>query len=687
MKKSIAARLIVSFVNVLLVSQGIFSVEAQGEGVGPAWSIGAVDFQTGRADPAIREEAPSISAMGGLVHIRIDNNGSSALVIKDVIVNGVSAEELMKQRKVFWWRQRPERIAPGECGGIEFCADAGVLPQGGPAPQLTLVDADGGKAQVIWPGNMSRCLADKRLSMGYVFREGDTLRMFVRNDEPWSRFNIKGLAVNGRQQRAEIVPQALLPGQCGLITVRGFTDVPVRGTAVLELLATGVSGLNESVVRVRTIVDPRFPIGVWQSESRFQSDEQYRRQMAEAGIDCIFGRADQISAEPQRWMDELLGKHGYVPLVIGEPWLGPPEKPELKPAVAEFFEKYGASDRFIAWDAAEEPEWGKPPSGHSASYVSMMRAELVRRHAPRHPIMGTLCRSRCYYEYAPIFDVPAMDAYRVGAPSADTPPFLWGNYLESVASYTKYLKLNAEPSPVWVWAQGIHGWDQRAFLTDCIGNPIPTGSEIKAQLYMQLGEGAKGVLWFRLVPKDAWIENYIKEVKKQAEKVPLFGTRYGKNFLAQRIKRWGQYWDDAWRTMQESNLELRMLRPILCRADSYPQAWLREAGERKQVYVGAVAGLDAVVVFIVNLDYKFHGEGYQFNAQKFVSVGVERPAWQPEIEAAWTLKGDKLSPLEIQRRGSSVIFELRDVADGIIVVLGPKDLDKKLTTKTKSLLP
>jgi hypothetical protein len=552
--------------------------------------------------------------------------------------------------------------------------------------QIMLQDESGRRAQT------EVSLQEIKLIPGYVYREDNILRMFVRNDEKWATYTIAGISINNASYNAEIRPNILNPGKTALITIQGFDAVSIRETAIIELRAIDIAGKEVKVMRACTLVEPRFPIGVWQSSSDFRTHE-YRQELSEARIDAPF-----LGLRTKNYPEEFYEKYGFVPMGNPRPFIGDELEPEFERDILDFIEKYGNSPRFIAFNSAEEPDWHKSETPYPTTMTTLARTEALRKVTSHHPIAGTLCRSRRFYQFAPIFDIPIMDAYRVGAPSADKWPLRWGSYLESVAAYTQDLKLNSEPSPIWVWAQGVHTWNGRAFVDGQMGNPIPTPSEARAQLYMQLGEGAKGVFWFRYMTPDNMEQTYrndfgkmkkrIEELKKQGElRDWMKEWQISESDLDSAFTEYRKYWADTWSAMQEMNTEMCILRPILSRGDVYPQVWVESASDRRKLYLAAIASDQAVVLFVVNLDYDFHPKGYRFNHQQDIRLGIELPVWLPSAKSAWLIKGEQMNSIETQQRDKKLAIELDPLQDAAIILIGNSKLANSLTPDTRSILP
>lgn len=642
------------------------------------WTVLSSSFQEGRSDPSIREHFQSVRDMGGLILIVLKNESQDPLQIQKIDIAGKPLEELMKEKEVFWWRQRPASIEPGQMGSVEICGTNSVFGLSRKPLSVQLTDA---KGRATTTGVV---ISEDKLVIGYFFREGDGLTLYVRNDEPWMRYTLQGLVINGQEVQATIQPSQVGPGDVSLITVENFQIVGIRDLAIVELKALDVAEKEVSILKARTLADPRFPIGVWQNSSGFKTPE-YRQELKDLKIDCPFMDLKELNAAP----DAALNEHGFRPMGNPRPFHTDEKTLQVTfdQEILDFCKSYGDSPRIIAYNTAEEPEHGKEDvKGYSKSYTSLLITEALRPLAPRHPIVGTLCSDRKYYEFAPIFDIPIMDAYRVTAPSNDQWPVMWGNYLETVIPYTRDLKLNVEPSPVWVWGQGIHLWTERMIVNGQFGRPIPSGPEARAQLYMQLGAGAKGVLWFQYISEEPTIEGYRKKLTEGEGSLFLKAAKL-EDRVEEGLSLYRTYWTELRDAMKAMDLEMCRLRPILSRGDVYPHAWVSSASQRSRMQMGAIAGKAGVVLFPVNLDYDFAGQGYVFHPQKDVCLSVTRPGWIQDLSSAWILQGDQISPVSVEMHGDEVSVKLPELADGAVILLGAPGLAESLTLDTQSLNP
>ncbi len=647
----------------------------------PEWRVSRSDFAPGVASPNIREKAPLLQEMGGMLYLRVDNRANAPLRIVDVLVNDVAIDTLLRERKAWWWRQRPESIPADGVGVVEICITSHLMPADGGPVRLSLIDMDGNRLDFRHTMH-----SERGLTISYAYREANRLVLYIRNDHPWMTYRPEILSVNGQALDAVFVPDVLTPGMVARTEISPFTTVPVRELAIWELTARDVANRLATTLRPRTLVDPRFPIGVWQSSESW-ADSAHRLELQRAGMDCLFTSVMGLATDPQ-YSRDVLRQFQMTPISIPEPWQGDELNVTFHETVQSFFDTYRNDPPVIGWDACEEPDWEKPGYTYPATARVAARVTSIRRAVGYHPITGTLCRSRMFYAFAPILDVPIMDAYRVGAPSADSPPLYWGNFLESVVDYTRDLKRNGEPSPSWVWAQGVHDWWERAWANGKPGRPSPSPEETRAQLYMQLGEGAKGVLWFRYIKPEVMEQAYLRDLEKNRGMLQRMGLNVTADDMRAIFPQWRAWWAETWQAMQTMNTEMRILRPVISRGEQINAPRVLAASKPGRLYLGSIASDRAMITYVVNLDYQFNSTGYVFTPQRSVRLAIDLPGWAQGWNSAWLLQGDKWTPLKLQASSPSTRdVALNELKDGAIVVLGPAGLPGALTPSEKSIEP
>jgi len=269
------------------------------------------------------------------------------------------------------------------------------------------------------------------------------------------------------------------------------------------------------------------------------------------------------------------------------------------------------------WMLRDEPDWSLDPQ------LVLFCDETVRANDKTKPTYVNLCRNIKFMEYAPIADIACQDHYSVTAPSSSIWPFEYGTYLEETAYYTQDLKYAAEPKPVWVWTQGNHdGWSERML------RPVPTPEELSAQLVLNLGRGAKGIIWFTYNPKNC---------RKYPE------TR-------ESMRGWN-------RVMSVLREDLLGSEPV----NLNPKT-------PKKVDAAALLSWDKLILCVTNLDYEIDPAAYPFETQRKVKILVDLPDW---IQPASAIRMDAsgVSGATLKTEAGKAEVTLDKLHDAAIIVL------------------
>ncbi len=287
------------------------------------------------------------------------------------------------------------------------------------------------------------------------------------------------------------------------------------------------------------------------------------------------------------------------------------------------------------WMLRDEPDWS------TDAQVMLFCDRTVRKYDSTIPTFINLCRNTKYFDYAGIPDIAGHDHYCVTAPSSSKWPHKYGTKLEETAYYTSDLKYAAEPRPIWVWSQGNHdGWGERPL------RPVPTPEELSAQLVLNLGRGAKGILWFTYNPA-------------MSAKYP-----------------------ETRESMRGWNRVMHVLRDDFLAAEPFAAA----IEKPDKVDVAALVTWDKVIVCITNLDYDIHPKAYPFRAKSDVRVGLNLPPWIIP-QSALRVSGDGVSAVPVARRDDRTELRLGTLRDGALVVLAnDADIRGELETKYRALL-
>lgn len=271
----------------------------------------------------------------------------------------------------------------------------------------------------------------------------------------------------------------------------------------------------------------------------------------------------------------------------------------------------------VCWYIQDEPDWLHHPQSVFAAH------QMTKVYSQEKPTMITLCRNVKFFEYAFIPDIPCQDHYSVTAPTSSKWPYVYGTRLEETGFYTRDLKYASEPKPVWVWTQGVHLWDERPKM------PLPTPDELGAQLFFNLGQGAKGNLWF------------------------TFQEEAGRLFPQTK------------KALQNYSRIIRLTENELLASDPLSSQIISP----QNLDVAPLISSDQLTVFLTNLDYQIHDSSYIWNPLENFEILIKLPDWfdinsgfeiQPENgikELLWTIEDGvlKISVDEI-KMGKIFIF-------------------------------
>jgi hypothetical protein len=622
-----------------------------------ALKIETAVFKPAVSSAAIAEPRPRQDELGGTLHLFVRNTGKTPLPVGEPEVNGVGAGELIRESRAFWWRALPPTLAPGELGVISLNAPAALFAPGkairarlhGKAYEATIC------LRVPLRGKAGPTLA-------FVYFEDRICRIFIRNDSPAQSCSLDSVRLEGVPTgTSQFLQRVLGPGETGLIRL------PLKASAPDDRFLMLRVTVRQNRVRTKIGAPIRllplfFPIGTreseaWHNETRMADLKAHHiNTLVWAGILGNDAGDDAISPDEVRAFDEFCPKYGMKMLTFQ----GYPSAIDL-----DFLKRRDGNPRIAAAMICDEPDRQLPQPGRPEPITAIAQVvEKARAAAPRTPLYINLARSRRFGEYAPLADIPSMDAYRVGAPKPDVWPHAWGGLLETAGDYTWDIKRNGEPAPAWVWAQGVNTWDARAWAEGKLGQAVPTPDEARAQLYFQLGRGAKGVMWFATAPEDNARRYYSDpknadvgfHAKPQAER----------EALAEQIA--GQF-RETYAAMGRLSLEIKALSGLLARSEpSGGLVTVTKASHRNKLDAAALVGERAAIVFLTNYDYAMKPTGYVFTPQTGVEIRVDAPDWIAYREAFWVSSAG-VRPAAWKRDGKAARVTVGEVPVGAILVL------------------
>ncbi|MBI1320552.1 MAG: hypothetical protein GC168_16635 [Candidatus Hydrogenedens sp.] len=506
---------------------------------------------------------------GGLLYLYLQNVSDEAVDLKFWRANGEDESYWRLNHLTAWDRLYDRHLQPGQSTVLEINALTKDFAPGGDFKFAYV--GDGWSPVCVYKGTLEA--APARISYVRVHDDMKTLTVHLR-DTSGVPADAVALAVAGKTIAETTWQGADLATGAAIATV--VLEQPLQASELLMLQATITRGseTTEAWAHRRAYPD-YFPIGVW-SNGPDTWDTLYRMH-----IDTMVAGG----SPDDRFYTEAVPKYGFRNMVH----TGVPTEVDRVRAVAD-------RPEIACWMIQDEPDWS------IASNIMLHTDNELRKYDRSKPSFITLCRNVKFMEYAPIADIPCQDHYSVTAPSSSQWPKPYGTRLEETAYYTRDLKYASEPKPIWIWTQGIANWGERP------KRPVPTPNELAAQLLLNIGRGAKGIIWF----------NYAEDVAKE--------------------------WPDAVEAMRDWGRVMRMLRDDLLDGD-IADVPVEMAADLK-LDVATVLSGDALSLLITNTDYEIDPEAYPFKTKENASLTVHRvPAWL-KGQPVWRVSPEGVAPLE-----------------------------------------
>ena len=563
--------------------------EAKDQGI---LRIDRIEYRPARWETeALREVEQDTPNRGGLIHVYVTNTSDEPREMAFFRLNGKDESHWLLGRFLAWHRWYDHTIQPGQMTVLEVNAVSEDFAEG-KSLSVALVDRTWepvGYGKTVLspdPARVSSIVMPKDLaSLAFHVRYGGTGTIKFASAE-----------VVGRGSKALTWSTSVGQGP-GHAIGRMTLERPLAPSELLILrVGVEIDGESRTIYAHRRAFIDYFPIGAWSG-----SLETYgvQRQMH---MDTLVegGRSDSpfFSKDAQRYgLSAMVHASG-----VGES--------------VDTLRDLGSHPAVRCWMLDDEPDWSKLPSD------MMMKEEGTKSINRLLPTMITLCRNVKFFEYASIPDIPCMDHYCVGAPTSSVWRHLYGTRLEETAYYTRDLKEASEPKPIWIWSQGIAGWEERP------KRYCPTPEEIAAQLLYNVGRGAKGILWFNYGPKEA----------------ELFPDS------VEAMKGWGRV--------------LRVVREDLLVSDPIQ---LKISGPDK-LDIAALATTDTVFLCLSNQNYEIHPEAYPFTPLKDVVVNVALPEWIKPAQAV-SIGPEGIRPISMETSDNGVTLRIGDITACALVAL------------------
>jgi hypothetical protein len=535
---------------------------------------------------------------GGSVCVYVTNTSNAGERLRDWRLNDREAGTYHQDFLVGWDRmlgsgsaKDATRIEPGCMGVVEICGLSDDFAPGKPF-RFSQSLGRGGAG-----GSIETTLQEDPIQISFirVMPDMTTIEVHFRNTGD-AYTHLKGLIVNGAKPASVIWAATVLPAQGNGIARATLAKPLNRSALVIAGIEIEQAGEARKVFAHRRAFPDYYPIGTWGIGGYDPAEVRHMH------IDTCKqgGRSDDS------FYSELVSRYGFKTMVHTG---ATPDVDTLR--------DLGAHPAVSAWYLQDEPD-----SNRTIQQVAHI-TETTHDYDSRKPSLITLCRMHKFSEYAGLPDIPVHDHYCVGAPSSSRWPKRYGTRLEETAHYTRELKWASEPKPIWVWTQGLFDWGSRRKQT------VPTPDELAAQLLLNMGRGAKGILWFTIKHR--------------------IGERYPETRDA--IKGWG-------RVLEVTRNDLLSAEPL--------QAPMTAP---EKIDAKGLVAWDRVFLFVFNQDYEIHDAAYPWTPAHKVVIDMTLPAWL-RPESAVSVASDGVTPVTFTSApGGSTRVTLDTLRVGQLIVL------------------
>ncbi|MEJ5384997.1 MAG: hypothetical protein WHS44_08980 [Fimbriimonadales bacterium] len=593
-------------------------------------------YRPHRSNPRIREPEPSLAQLGGTFWVFVPNDSRPPRPVSSILLDGRDVESIPKGKGLNWYRLSHEMVPPRTTALLILNLQRAMLDA---APiELVIRFGDGTQATAtLQPKAAPAALASAWL-------EGRRLTVVVRNEDPAHPLRAARVRVGGRSLRFRaLAPEAEPNGGVNFLTATlpqapaPHQSLPLQVDVRVGEEAWMLGGAVRPLARV-------FPLGTWRT-GVWENDAERQAWRARGFDTFVFSGGERLTETERRAFTEICPREGVYAL----PFCGFP-----RPAVP-FIERNRQNPHIIAYMIKDEPDWADPAQ-HEGWHIPALCervAKVFRDREGAPPVYLNLARSRRFGEFAEIPDIACYDAYRVGAPMPDLAPAEWGNLLELAASYTEDLRANCEPLPFWVWAQGAHMWDERVWVDGALGRACPTPEEIRVQLWLQLSRGAKGVLWFI-----GFDEREFRRYYTEARDIPALRAMPDSQRAA-LVEQLVAHGREAFEEQARLNRFLQPIRDALLSMEWRPNGVrVLRASNPRRLDAALLVGARAAAVWLTNLDYEMHPQGYRFREQRAIEVEMRLPAWLHPQEARLLAPDREPQPLTLRRNGATVHLQV-----------------------------
>ncbi|MCY3998837.1 MAG: hypothetical protein OXE55_05725 [Flavobacteriaceae bacterium] len=502
-------------------------------------------------EKVVVEEINERRNIGGLVLVYFTNTSDEPVRIRDWYVNLRSNGNLRLFGDVVWDRLHTKELQPGETTVQEIC---------GISEDFQI----GKKADFAFTGSHWQPIAyhpgifeKEKLRVSSITMDStlSNICLHIKSFVP-SETTIKSVTFEGKRN-AEVNFSAQKIEKNGHVIVQLKVEKPFSpGDLALVKIETEIDEKEEVIYSHRNAYADYFANGTWGiKENQYDDAQKHHLNTMVRG---------QSSKSTDKFFSEDYKSTGFKAMLHTGIY---PEVDLIKD-----LEDHPAVD---LWYLHDEPDWSYPP------LLMHTSNEITKKYSVKKPTLITLCRNVKFPEFAFIPDIPSHNHYCVAAPTTSKWPYRYGTHLEETGYYTADLKYASEPKPIWVWTQGVNLWSKRPKM------PLPTPDELGAQLYYNLGRGAKGNLWF------------------------VFDEEAGRGY------------PETKEALRNYSRVIKLLEKDLLLSDP----WDGDIVAPAEVDVATLITPNKILVFVSNTDYQIKDDGYKWNNVQNIKVGITLPNW------------------------------------------------------------
>ncbi len=500
----------------------------------------------------VKEFESEIVNKGGLIHVYYRNISNEPVRIRYWRWNRKDRSYWILNHFVAWDRFINQTVQPGELGVLEINAVSDDFAPGAKF-SLQLLQLVDDLSPLCATAEGTLIAEPLRITYIHVLPQMKDMNIFIRNFSK-DTYQIRNLLFFPKNEISvdwsvkEIGPDEMAIGKVQLSQPLSSGVWFVTGVE-----ASKDNGETKKLCFAhRRAFEDTFPIGVWTNEP-----ETY-----EALYNMHIDTMVEGGKKDNPFFKEVAPKYGFRAMVHTG-----------VPLNVDTVREFSGHPHVICWMLQDEPDWSIPAN------VMYLTNQHLCQYDNTKPTFITLCRNIKFFEYASICDIPCQDHYSVTAPSSSKWPKPYGTRLEETAYYTRDLKIASEPKPIWIWSQAIADWGERP------RRPVPTPEELGAQLVLNLGRGAKGIIWFN-------------HDKKIAQKYPE---------LERAMQGWGRV--------------MSLLRDYFLSSDPIEF----KGSAPKDIDIAPLLGRNFMLLCLTNMDYEIHPESYPFKEKENIDITVNLP--------------------------------------------------------------